>query len=59
MGRSLFYKDAYVSKGKIQGKDFSPNPDVFFEPFDPIDHYNLDLKRAELRSLDKALKMLY
>lgn len=61
MGKSLFYKNARVFKGRIISEDgpLVENPDVFYEPFDAIDHYNLDLRKAELRNLDKALKMLY
>jgi len=58
LGKALFFKKAIITNGKIVG-DLSPSPEVYYELFDPIEHYNLTLQRAELRCLDKALRLCY
>lgn len=57
-GKSLFFRNARVVAGKIVG-DLTVSDQVEVEPFDPIEHSKVPLQRAELRSLDRALRMLY
>ena len=59
MGKALFFKDGIISKGRITGNDLSMSDDVYVEPFHPIEHFDLGIRRAELRCLDKALRMCY
>jgi len=59
LGKALFFKDAYISKGKIVGEDLEMSDEVYVELFDPIEFHSIPLQRAELRFLDKALRMCY
>ena len=61
LGKSLFFKDAVVSQGKIlprKGK-YVEADDVYYEEFAPLNHASYSLQTAELRWLDKAMRMSY
>lgn len=61
LGKSLFFKDTIVSKGKImpKGGKYVEADDVYYEKFAPINHTVYPLQTAELRWLDKAMRMSY
>ena len=61
LGKSLFFKDAIVSNGRIVPKKgyYEEADDVFYEKFDPLEHATYSIQTAELRWLDKAMRMSY
>lgn len=61
LGKSLFFKNAIVSMGKIvprHGK-YVESDEVYYEKFEPKTHASYAMQTAELRWLDKAMKMSY
>jgi hypothetical protein len=63
LGRSLYYKKAKIQFGKIvhygEEHDTSISPDVYVELFVPKEHKRTDMQTAELRWVDKALRLCY
>ena len=61
LGRSLFFKDTMVSMGKILPKHgkYVESDEVYYEKFAPRTHANYATQTAELRWLDKAMRMSY
>lgn len=57
-GRAVFFRKAIIRNGRVEG-DLEPDSTLIVEKFDPIDWDNEIFRRAELRNLDKALRMCY
>jgi len=59
--QSLYYKNAYVSNGKIRGSNLEKSPDVYVEKFVPINFSEAELfkQQAESTWVGKALKLYY
>lgn len=62
LGRALYYKKAQIRFGKIVHYGEYSNemsPDVYVELFVPKEHKRADMQTAELRWVDKALRLCY
>lgn len=59
--QSLYYKNAYISNGRIRGSNLEKSPDVYVEKFVPINFSEAEAfkQRAESTWVGKGLKLAY
>ena len=57
VGRSLYYKNAFLSKGRFVG-DLTPSNDVYVEDYFPQNRGDNRLQSAEMVWVNKAIALL-